>query len=133
MINVFAERTLPLSQVPKKIPGKDPTIATVYRWARRGVNGIKLETAQIGGQKVTSYEALARFFRRLTESREPIDGAERENNTNVRNATKNARQNQGSTTSRRVRRAQEKLDHILGSPNSDQTTEGDPEHRGDTS
>jgi hypothetical protein len=52
--------------------GKPVSPCTVWRWATRGVrarNGVlvRLETIKVGGTCCTSLEALARFFRALTE------------------------------------------------------------------
>jgi hypothetical protein len=60
MIDIEKERLLPISQVPDKIPsprrGCKLGSATVYRWINQG-----LETVKIGGVRLTSIEALARF------------------------------------------------------------------------
>ena len=54
--------------------GKKIHLSTWYRWTTRGCKGIRLESLQYGGTRVTSREAIARFFRRLTEaSVEPSD------------------------------------------------------------
>ncbi len=47
------------------VPGK-PHAGQVYRWASRGLRGVKLEWVQVGGRRYTSREALNRFFERLT-------------------------------------------------------------------
>lgn len=52
-------------------PGKCMSVAAVRRWAKRGLRGIKLETAIAGGRRCTSREAVQRFFELLTEAREP--------------------------------------------------------------
>lgn len=44
----------------------DKHLSTVHRWRLRGVNGIRLETWRIGGRRVTSRAALARFHARVT-------------------------------------------------------------------
>lgn len=46
---------------PRRRHGRKPHISTFYRWARMG-----LETIRVGGQLCTSVEALQRFFDRLT-------------------------------------------------------------------
>jgi len=43
-----------------------PSPATLYRWALKGVRGIKLETVMMGGRRYTSDEAVDRFFARLS-------------------------------------------------------------------
>lgn len=44
-----------------RLNGKRPHVSTLWRWARRGLNGIRLETRRIGSRFVTSREALERF------------------------------------------------------------------------
>lgn len=48
--------------LPRRRNGSKPHISTFYRWARMG-----LETIRVGGQLCTSAEALQRFFDRLSE------------------------------------------------------------------
>ena len=38
-----------------------PHPSTIWRWYKRGVRGVKLETAVLGGRRVTSKEAIQRF------------------------------------------------------------------------
>ena len=37
-------------------------IASIYRWIKKGVAGVQLETLFVGGRRYTSQEALERFF-----------------------------------------------------------------------
>ncbi len=73
MIDLQTEKLIPLADVPKLklIPrrrrgGGRLDISTVYRWAQRGLRGIRLETIQVGGQRCTSVESLGRFFTALS-------------------------------------------------------------------
>ena len=52
---------------PKRRAGKRPHVSCVYRWTTAGCRGVILESLQVGGTRCTSSEALARFFRRLTQ------------------------------------------------------------------
>lgn len=48
---------------------KPPDLATIFRWAQRGVNGVRLEYIQrpgATGGRATTRGALLRFFERLT-------------------------------------------------------------------
>ena len=40
--------------------------STIFRWVRRGIRGQRLETLFVGGIRMTSREALARFFAATT-------------------------------------------------------------------
>ncbi len=72
MIDPQAEPPIPLMQVPllpwlpRRRGGRKLHIATAFRWAQRGLRGVKLEIIQIGGTKCTSEEALKRYFARLS-------------------------------------------------------------------
>ena len=65
MIDLREETLVPLREVPRLLPprasGRRIHISAVYRWAQRGVRGIRLETARVGGTTYTSREALQRF------------------------------------------------------------------------
>jgi hypothetical protein len=71
MIDISSEDVFPLNQAPRHLPkrrkGKRAAISTPYRWAQRGLRGVRLETIQVGNTKCTSLQALQRFFDRLTE------------------------------------------------------------------
>ena len=70
MIDPNSETLLSLSEAARHLPrrraGKRPHVSCIYRWTTSGCKGVVLESLQCGGTRVTSREALARFFRRLT-------------------------------------------------------------------
>jgi hypothetical protein len=76
-IDPSSETLLSLADAAKTLParraGKKPHVSCIYRWTTRGCKGVVLESLQCGGTRVTSREALARFFQRLTypESESP--------------------------------------------------------------
>jgi hypothetical protein len=63
------ETLLTLTAATKLIPprrgAKRTNVSTLYRWAQRGLRGVKLETVQVGGTRMTTKEALSRFFNDL--------------------------------------------------------------------
>ena len=71
MIDVVREKVFPLREAPSSLPrcraGRKTHVATLFRWASKGLRGIRLETIKVGGSTCTSAEALQRFFERLTE------------------------------------------------------------------
>ncbi len=81
MIDATAEELITLAEacntLPRRRRGKRPAVSTLYRWASQGVNGVRLETLQCAGTKVTSREALARFLVRLTSQAEESTKAKR--------------------------------------------------------
>jgi hypothetical protein len=64
------ETILTFAEAAKALPkvnGKRPHAATLWRWARKGIKGVCLETRRVGGRFVTSPEALERFTKSLAE------------------------------------------------------------------
>lgn len=65
MIELATETVVSLTQATNHLPrrrgGKKPHASTLYRWAKNG-----LETIRVGGTLCTSVEALQRFCERLT-------------------------------------------------------------------
>ena len=69
MIDWNKEEMLSLSQAAARIPqlrGKPVAQSTVWRWARHGRRGTRLETIIVGGTECTSIQALQRFFETLS-------------------------------------------------------------------
>lgn len=59
------EHLLSFSEAAQCLPtinGRRLAPSTLYRWCRRGVNGVRLEYIRVGRNMVTSREALERFF-----------------------------------------------------------------------
>lgn len=79
MINISHEELLPLAEAAEKLParrnGSRPHATTLYRWAKHGLNGVRLEVLRVGDTTCTSLPALQRFFNRLTEVRLQIEQA----------------------------------------------------------
>jgi hypothetical protein len=48
-----------------EINGKAVHPSAIWRWARKGIKGIRLETLRLGGRFLTSMEALDRFGKAL--------------------------------------------------------------------
>ena len=71
MIDHECEELLTLTAATKSLPG-GPNVSTLWRWRTAGVRGVKLETILCGGRRMTSREALARFFAATTAA---ADGA----------------------------------------------------------
>jgi len=70
---VDAYELIPLSQLAKHIPpardGKQRHKSSVYRYALRGVRGIKLKTTQLPDGLYTTLRDWKRFVRKLTAAR----------------------------------------------------------------
>ncbi len=69
MIDVTTENLITLAEAAKLVPGRHGRgvhVASVYRWAMTGCRGTKLETVAVGGARLTSREAVARFAARCS-------------------------------------------------------------------
>lgn len=68
-IDIAAETMIPIRQVPdwcEQHLGRRVHPSTVHRWRLRGARGIRLETILAGGARMTSAQALSRFFNATT-------------------------------------------------------------------
>ena len=74
MIDIHNETLVSISETPKHLPrrpsGKTVHISAVYRWIKKGIKGIRLESARIAGCTYTSLEALQRWSDALSNSEE---------------------------------------------------------------
>ncbi len=81
MIDIETESLLTFSQAAAEQPcrrlGKRVSTVTLWRWATRGSGGVILETLQTPSGRVTSREAIARFFLALTEQRQASSNSAR--------------------------------------------------------
>jgi len=68
-----SEQLFPGPMAVEKVTGKRPHYSTFYRWTQRGIrtsNGrrIRLEFLKAGSNRLTSVEAVRRFFQAQTEA-----------------------------------------------------------------
>lgn len=81
MIDIETESLLTFSQAAAEQPcrreGKRVSTVTLWRWSTRGSGGVILETLQTPSGRITSREAIARFFLALTEQRQASSGSAR--------------------------------------------------------
>lgn len=71
-IDIHAEQLLTLAKATRLLPSS-PHPSTLWRWHRRGIRGVRLETVVVGGTRYTSREALSRFSASLTAADEAAD------------------------------------------------------------
>lgn len=64
-IDPFKDNLIPLAKIARSLP-KKPSPACLWRWHRKGVNGIKLETVVVGGRRFTTERSWAAFVRGTT-------------------------------------------------------------------
>jgi hypothetical protein len=71
--HLAGEHLLSFSDAVKTLPtvnSRRHAPSTLYRWARKGIGGVRLEYLRIGRSMVTSREALDRFFAQLAAADE---------------------------------------------------------------
>lgn len=71
MIDIKTEKLLPLKEIAAMLPGRDGGKVhpfTVSLWARRGKQGVKLETLLAGPCRCTSLEAVQRFLEAVSRA-----------------------------------------------------------------
>lgn len=75
LIDLSREKTIDFREVPKfveKLRGHRPHISAVYRWAELNRDGVALEYLQTPKGRITSVEAIQRYFERLTRRNQPF-------------------------------------------------------------
>jgi hypothetical protein len=76
-IDPLTEETFPLAQAARRLPrlrnNRPVHVSTLWRWALSGLRGVRLETALVGGVRVTSNDALRRFFAALNDVPAPAN------------------------------------------------------------
>jgi hypothetical protein len=85
MIEALAATFVLLSKAGRLL-STNPSTATMWRWAHRGVDGVKLETFKIGGRRYTTAESVEKFVCRLNSPRaanEPQESPLRERQKDV--------------------------------------------------
>lgn len=70
-IDLFSEPLLRFDEAAKLLPRQSrPSYTTWWRWSRRGIRGVRLDTVLCGGRRMTSAAALARFLAAVTAAGE---------------------------------------------------------------
>jgi hypothetical protein len=70
-IDPLTEEVFSLTKAARRLPrlrdDRPVSVTTVWRWATKGLRGKRLETAMVGGVRVTSDAALREFFASLSD------------------------------------------------------------------
>jgi len=73
MIDITKEALVTFNEAAKFLPdGRRPSAVTWWRWAQKGIRGHRLETVMAGGRRMTSAEAVIRFFAALSGDSVPV-------------------------------------------------------------
>ena len=71
MICTSSENLIAFDRIPQylqKTFGHKVHLASVYRWANKGIGGVRLETIKVGAKRFTSTQALDRLFNGATKA-----------------------------------------------------------------
>lgn len=70
VIDTTLEHPAPLSVLAREVINREGrkgvNVSTVWRWIQRGIHGVRLESTLVGGIRMSTREALARFFAATT-------------------------------------------------------------------
>jgi Protein of unknown function (DUF1580) len=73
------QKLIPLGSIGKHIPprrsGARLNPATAWRWAKKGLRGVRLEVVCAGGVPCTTLAALHQFFREVAKAKFPKEAA----------------------------------------------------------
>lgn len=76
MIDTTKEQPIPFSVAAREVPnrngGRGVSVPTTWRWAMRGIRGIRLESIMVGGVRMTTAEALQRFYAATTAAADGV-------------------------------------------------------------
>lgn len=67
MVDLIDEQLVSMTAAAQQLPRR-PHVATLHRWRTRGIRGVQLEAALVGGRWYTSQEALRRFIAATTHA-----------------------------------------------------------------
>lgn len=66
-IDITHDQLLDFGSAAKLLPSESrPSYTTWWRWCRRGIRGVKLETVLLGGRRFTTADAMKTFVTALT-------------------------------------------------------------------
>src|SRR5262245_46610531 len=99
MIDIASETLITFSQAaaeqPHRRQGKRVSTVTIWRWTTRGSGGVVLESLKTPSGRVTSRQAVQRFFETLTATRpSPSGPAERAHRTGPRSPARRQRESE---------------------------------------
>ena len=70
--SLLDEDTLTLTKLAQEL---DVHTSTIWRWTTRGIDGVRLESARLGGKRITSREAVKRFSAATTAASMPYEAS----------------------------------------------------------
>lgn len=65
-IDLEHERLISLAEAQALLPGH-PHLSTLWRWRKRGIGGVRLDTIRVGGRRFVSLKQLSGFIAAITD------------------------------------------------------------------
>ena len=109
--DLTAEGLISLGEAARSLPkvdGRHTSQKSLWRWATRGIRGVRLESRRMGGRLFTSKPALDRFGERLAQAYADEPTTPRNTNTPSERASRS-----DANTNRRARAADDRC-RVLG-------------------
>ena len=69
-INVKTDELISFAAAARTLPGKPVDPRTIWRWAKHGVRGVRLDSCKVGRHRYTTEGAIVEFIR-LTNRKRP--------------------------------------------------------------
>jgi len=93
-IDVNNETLLSFTEAAARLSagGRRLHVATIHRWATRGIRGVRLECAKVGRYRVTTADAIERFVAELTAQDQTHNHVDRVTTTRPHRRAPRARQ-----------------------------------------
>jgi hypothetical protein len=66
-LSLLTEDLISFNEVPPMLQMR-VHVSTIWRWANRGIGGVKLETIKLGGKTLTTSQAVTRFIRKTSRN-----------------------------------------------------------------
>lgn len=90
-IDIERDPIISLGQLARRLPpvnGTSTNISTAWRWTRKGIRGIVLETVEVGGKTCTTWQAYLDFSTAIGKAKrgEPVSTQTARMHKRVRNA-----------------------------------------------
>lgn len=82
MIDPSKDKLLSLKEISKNLP-RCPSPACLWRWHKKGIRGIRLETILVGGRRYTTANAWSDFIEKTTLASDKKDVFEPETERSV--------------------------------------------------
>ena len=68
-IDLKSDELISFAAAARTCPGKSVDPQTIYRWAKHGVRGVRLDSCKVGRHRYTTEDAVVEFIRLTNRKR----------------------------------------------------------------